>query len=98
MNAANASSHRVIDYSELVNNLNAALSDKANVHDLFAAVHDLFTEKLNSVFTAFGIFHEKSKCINLKLFNSMGSSYTSKIFFLMKITLLFSVLTVVYPY
>lgn len=80
MNAANASSHRVIDYSELMNNLNAALSDKANVHDLFAAVHDLFTEKLNSVFTAFGIFHEKSKCINLKLLNSMGSSYSSKIF------------------
>ena len=80
MNNANASSHRVIDYSELMNNLNSALSDKTNVNDLFAAVHDLFTEKLNSAFTAFGVFHEKSKCINLKLFNSMGSSYSSKIF------------------
>ena len=80
MNNANASSHKVIDYTELVNNLNSALSDKSNVHDLFVAVHELFTEKLNSLYTAFGIFHEKSKCINLKLFNNLGSSYTSKIF------------------
>ena len=98
MNAANASSHRVIDYSELMNNLNAALSDKANVHDLFAAVHDLFTEKLNSVFTAFGVFHEKSKCINLKLLNLWEAPTHQKFFFLMKITLLFSALTAVYPY
>lgn len=80
MNTANAGFHKVIDYSELVNNLNNAVADKTNTHDFFVAIHDFFEEKLNSVFTAFGIFHEKSKCLNLKLFNSMGSSYTSKVF------------------
>ncbi len=80
MNTANSSMHKVIDYSELVNNLNTALSDKTNIHDFFVSLHDLFTEKLNSIFTAYGIFHEKSKCINLKLFSSMGSSYMSKVF------------------
>ena len=79
MNQTLANSHRVIDYPELVNSLNEVLSNKTSVHELFTAVHDLFTDRLKSVFTAFGVFHEKSKCINIKLFNSMGSTYTSKL-------------------
>ena len=78
--ASNAGSHKVIDYSDLVYNLNSVLADKNSIHDLISSVHDLFSEKLNSVYTAFGIYQEKSKCINLKLFNSMGSTYTSKLF------------------
>lgn len=79
MNQTLASSHRVIDYPELVNSLNEVLSNKTSVHELFSAVHELFTDRLKSAFTAFGVFHEKSKCINIKLFNSMGSTYTSKL-------------------
>ena len=75
-----ASSHRVIDYADLISSLSTVFADKANVNDLFASVHDLFCEKLKSTFTAFGIFSEKSKCINLKLFTFMGSTYTSKLF------------------
>ena len=74
-----ASSRRVVDYSELVYSLNASLQGKTSLHELFNAVHNLFSEKLNSVFTVFGIVHEQSKCINLKLFNSMGSTYSSKL-------------------
>lgn len=76
----NANSHRVVDYNDLMLNFNSAVADKKNTHDFFFAVHDLFTEKLKNVFTAFGVFHEKSKCINLKLWNSSGSTYTSKLF------------------
>jgi len=75
-----ASAHKVVDYSDIVYSLNSALLDKTNVHDLFVAIHNLFCEKLNNIFTAFGVYHEKSKCINMKLFNSMGNTYTSKIF------------------
>ena len=78
MNTA-ANSHRVVDYSDLVYSLNNALEGKTSVHELFTAIHELFMEKLNSVFTAFGIVHEQSKCINIKLFNSMGSTYSSKL-------------------
>lgn len=73
-------SNKVIDYSEIVYSLNSALSEKTSVQDLFVSVHNLFTEKLNHIFTAFGIYHEKSKCVNMKLFNSLGNTYTSKIF------------------
>lgn len=76
----NANSYKVIDYSELVYSINNVLSDKTNINDFFASIHNLYNEKLNNAFTAFGIFHEKSKCINLKLFSSMGSTYTSKVF------------------
>lgn len=72
--------YNFIDYSDIVYSLNSALSDKTSIQDLFVSIHNLFCEKLNNVFTAFGIYHEKSKCINLKLFNSMGNTYTSKIF------------------
>lgn len=76
----NGSSHKVIDYSDIVYSLNSALSNKTSVQDLFVSVHNLFMEKLNHIFTAFGVYHEKSKCVNMKLFNSMGNTYTSKIF------------------
>lgn len=74
------SSGKIVDYSELIQTLNVAFQDKKSVHELFAAVHDVFTEKMNCSFTAFGLYHEKSKCLNLKLTNSFGSTYSSKIF------------------
>lgn len=76
----NAATTRVIDYSDFVYSLNSLLSNKIGVQELFVEVNNLFSEKLTSVYTAFGIYQEKSKCINMKLFNSMGSTYTSKIF------------------
>ena len=79
MNPANSSSHRVIDYEGLVYGLNGALSGKTSIHELFTSIHYLFLEKLNCEFSAFGVFHEKSKCINIKLFNSLGATYTSKL-------------------
>ena len=69
-----------IDYTELITELDRALKDKITIHELFTAVHNVLCEKLSSVYTAFGVFHEKSKCINLKLFNHAGSPYSSKIF------------------
>ena len=80
MNSNGSSAHKVIDYADLIQSLNSVLCNKSSVHELFMSVHDLFTDKLGSLFTAFGVFHEKSKCINLKLFHSMGSTYTSKLF------------------
>lgn len=71
---------RVVDYSELIYSLNRALPDKTTSADLFSAMHDVFSDKLNNVYTAFGTYQEKSKCINLKLFSALGNTYSSKIF------------------
>lgn len=74
------SSNKLVDYTDLLQSLNTALYGKKTIHELFNVLHETFTEKLNCSFTAFGLFHEKSKCINLKLTNQMGSTYSSKIF------------------
>ncbi|MBS5802625.1 MAG: diguanylate cyclase [Brachyspira sp.] len=74
------SAGKVVDYSELIQYLNLSLQNKNTTHDLFTVLHNVFVEKLNCIFTAFGVFHEKSKCINLKLLNKMGGTYSSKIF------------------
>ena len=76
----NTNSKRIVDYSDLVFSLNRALPEKTTSADLFSAMHDVFSEKLNNVYTACGTYHEKSKCINLKLFSAHGNTYTSKVF------------------
>ena len=75
-----SSSHKTVDYTEIIRDLNSSLQHKKTFNDLSTAIHNIFTEKLHCNFTAFGIYHEKSKCINLKLTNIMGSTYSSKIF------------------
>ncbi len=72
--------NKAIDYDTLVAELNHALKDKSSVHELFTVIHKVFAEKIKNVYTAFGVYHEKSKCINLKLFSQTGASYSSKIF------------------
>ena len=74
----NAGFHKVIDFMDLVYSLNGALINKTTEQDLFCSMHNVFVEKLNNTYTAFGVYQEKSKCINLKLFSS--NTYTSKIF------------------
>ena len=80
LNNSLTSVRKAIDYTELVKDLSMALQNKKTLNDLFSAVHNIFTDKLHCYFTAFGTYHEKSKCINLKLTNAMGSTYSSKIF------------------
>lgn len=76
----NANTKKVVDYSDFVYSLNKVLPEKTTSADLFNAMHEVFSEKLNNIYTAFGIYHEKSKCINLKLFSSFGNTYTTKVF------------------
>lgn len=77
---SNTISPKAVNFVDLVETLNGALCGTNNVNDLFSSIHGVFCEKLNSLYTAFGLFHEKSNCLNLKLFNSHGSTYSSKIF------------------
>lgn len=73
-------SKKSADLVEFITDLNASLKGKNTVSDLFSSIHEVFSEKFNCLYTAFGLFHEKSNCINLKLQNKLGSTYSSKIF------------------
>lgn len=73
-------SHGVIHGNEIANAVCQALKNRSEVSELFVAVHNALSEKLNCVYTGFGLFHETSKCIDFKLFSKVGGTYSSKIF------------------
>lgn len=69
-----------INYPVLMKNISDAFQNNTSVINLFAQLNDIFVNKLNWNFIGYGLFHEKSKCINLKLHCKTGESYNSKIF------------------
>lgn len=71
---------KTIDYNSLISELNKKLYDKNTSNELFGIFHDTLCSKLNCEYTAFGLYHEKSKCINLKLTDKLGSNFSLKIF------------------
>ena len=75
-----SSANKAIDYISVIRDLNTYLQGKNTLNDLYNIYNAVLGEKLHCGFVAFGVFHEKSKCINLRLTNSTGSTYSSKIF------------------
>ena len=75
-----AAAHKTIDYFSIIREINSSLQNKSAVNDLINIFNSIFTDKLFCNFVAFGLYNEKSKCINLKLTGAMGSKYSSKVF------------------
>ena len=69
-----------VNYFDVMKNLCEAFSSHKNMADLISQLNNLFVHKLNWNFVGFGLLHEKSKCINLKLYSKTSSTYTSKVF------------------
>ena len=68
-----------IDYKTMVDRL-AEISNIKDVNSYYLAVHKILTKFINCSFTAYGLFNETSKCINLKLIDKTDNVYSSKIF------------------
>ena len=75
-----ATTNKVVDYPELLQELNNNFQKSSTIHELYNDITNTFKEKMDCNFMAFGTFHEKSKCINLKLYTKRGETYSSKIF------------------
>ena len=69
-----------VNYFDVMKNLCEAFSSHKNMADLISQLNNLFIHKLKWNFVGFGLLHEKSKCINLKLYSKTSSTYTSKVF------------------
>lgn len=69
-----------VNYFEVITNLSDAFQNSKSMIDLFGKLNDVFIGKLKWNFVGFGLYHEKSKCINIKLFSKTGNTYTTKIF------------------
>lgn len=68
-----------VDYKSMVDKL-AEITTVKDVNSYYLAVHKIITQYLDCSFTAFGLFNETSKCINLKLIDRLDNVYSSKIF------------------
>lgn len=68
------------DYREVITELSRALAGKNNAVDFYNSLHSLITNKLGAQFSAIGMFQEKSKCINIKLTDKVGGTYSSRVF------------------
>ena len=72
--------HKIVDYVSVISELNAKMQTKSTANELFTVFNKVFSSKVNCNFMAFGTYHEKSKCINIKLTSALGSTYSSKVF------------------
>lgn len=68
-----------IDYQELIRYINEILIGKESQNELFYSLHNIFTNKLNASFSAFGLYNSQSNCINFKIIDKIGSTFSSRI-------------------
>ena len=68
-----------IDFEEVIRFINDVLIGKESKNELIYSLHNIFTNKLNSTFTAFGLYCKQSNCINLKIIDKIGSTFTSRV-------------------
>ena len=68
-----------IDYNEIIKFINEVIKDKETQNELFYSLHNIFVNKMNAMFTAFGLFNEQSSYINLKIIDKIGSTFTSRV-------------------
>lgn len=68
-----------IDFQEVVKFLNEVIEGKESQSELIYSLHNIFTNKLNSTFSAFGLYCKQSNCINFKIIDKIGSTFTSRV-------------------
>ena len=68
------------DFREIIGSLSSTLKGKTNIADFYSSLHSLLVNKLGAQFSAIGLFQEKSKCINIKLTDKVGGTYSSRVF------------------
>lgn len=69
-----------INYFDVMRSISDAFSVHKSMVDLLSRLNNIFVNQLKWNFVGFGLLHEKSKCINLKLFSQTGNTYSSKVF------------------
>ncbi len=68
-----------LNYKFVVDEL-VKLSTIDNTSELYEKIHSIILQNIDSSFMAVGIFKEKSNCINLRLQDKLGNSFSSKVF------------------
>ena len=68
-----------LDYKSVIDEL-IKITDISSIAGLFSQIYSIIRQNIESNFIAFGLFKEKSNCINLNLQDKLGNVYSSKVF------------------
>lgn len=68
-----------LNYKNVIDEL-TKIKKVDNINDYYNKIYSIISQSIDSRFYAVGIFKEQSNCINLRLQDKLGNSYTSKIF------------------
>ncbi len=69
-----------INYALMMKAIAEAFQNNTSLMNLFSKLSDIFVNKSDWEFIGFGLVHEKSKCLNIRLYSKAGNAYNSKIF------------------
>ena len=69
-----------LNYAVLMKRVSDAFQNNSSIMNLFSQLTNIFVENMKWNFVGFGLLHEKSKCINLRMYSKTGNSYSSKVF------------------
>ena len=68
------------NYADIMRSVSETFQKNSSIVNLFSQISNIFITKLKWNFLGFGLLHEKSKCLNFRLYSNIGNSYSSKIF------------------
>ncbi|GBF23446.1 hypothetical protein tpqmel_0850, partial [Candidatus Gastranaerophilus sp. (ex Termes propinquus)] len=68
-----------INYQDILKHMNEVFASSVDAAQLFYSVHNTLTSRMQTNFTALGLINEQSNCLNIKLIDKLGSSYSSRI-------------------
>ena len=68
-----------LNYADIMKNVSDVFQKSTSIINLYSQLNKIFVDKLKWNFIGFGLLHEKSKCLNVRLY-SKESSYSSKVF------------------
>lgn len=67
-----------IGFQEVMRLVNDAFLNKNDLGQLFYSLHNIMANRLQVSFSAVGIYNKHSNCVNTKLIDKIGSTYTTK--------------------
>jgi len=68
-----------INYQEILKYINEAFLSKNELGQLFYSIHNILSTRMQINCSALGLINKQSKCVNIKLIDKVGSTYSSKI-------------------
>jgi len=68
-----------INYQEILKLVNDAFANKKDLGQLFYSIHNVLSTRMQINCSALGLINKQSKCVNLKLIDKIGSTYSSKV-------------------